>query len=54
MERLPASQVWAEHLNGSKCMPGYFFQEVTPSPDHLAVSVMVLDCDPHHKAGEGH
>lgn len=53
MERLPANQVWAEHLHGPKCMQGYFFQEVTPSPDHLGVSVLALECDPHHQAGEG-
>lgn len=52
MERLPASQVWAEQLNGSEWMLGDFFQDRTPSPDRLGVSFMVLDCDPHHQAGE--
>ena len=52
MERLPANQVWAEHLNGSKRVQGYFFQEVTPSPDHLGLSVIALEFDPHHQAGE--
>lgn len=52
MERLPASQVWAEQLNGSEWMLGDFFQDGTPSPDRWGVSFMVLDCDPHQQAGE--
>lgn len=52
MERLPASQVWAEQLNGSEWMLGDFFRDGTPSPDRWGVSFMVLDCDPHQQAGE--
>lgn len=52
MERLPANQVWAVPLNGSKYMQRYLFQEVTPNPDHLGVSVIVLERDPHQQAGE--